>query len=216
MKINLRTFSKALTNMQKQFTVNLLNSSGKINIVYGSKFIGKTMLVNFLFINTKKNTIYHTGCNPKLSIISNNHFFKILKKEECNYPIIILDEYYNKKLLTFLSKYEFNKLYIFTNDLNFTIENAVCFNLIDEYEKCKQNYFKNKVNFDYHFKNIREIYYILTNKKTSDLQQILTKLDAQRKISTVTSTKVKSQNKLYISELKFGENNDFIVTEKEL
>ena len=190
---DLKEFGLLLDSYEQKVTNFLLKQNYHFVIVKGSKFIGKTTIVNQLL--EKENRIpvlLHTGCNPKYIKKADKVFLKVLNKYRSERVLVIMDEYFSKKINKILIKNKNFKTLFFTNNLNFKIKKTVTFYLNEFYLQNINDFLKQK-DLDCNL-NINEILYHLKNQNfdADDYAKYKAKLENARISSNSTSIIIKN------------------------
>ena len=129
------------------------------------------------------------------------------KKYEGKNCLVVMDEYYHNDIVNYLLNHDNFKSILFVNNKELKIDNAVSFYVNEVYEEYKKHFFKDD-KFDWKYKNIREIVFMLDNPQFNNQQFIENqeKYENLRGVSNVTQTIVKHKGKVDIYKIEFGEN----------
>ena len=206
--INKQDFFQMLSKYENDVANFLLSRHEKFILVKGVKFIGKTSIIYNIFEREFDfSIIYHTGCDPTKRQQANGEFLKILKKYEGKNCLVVMDEYYHNDIVNYLLNHDNFKSILFVNNKELKIDNAVSFYVNEVYEEYKKHFFKDD-KFDWKYKNIREIVFMLDNPQFNNQQFIENqeKYENLRGVSNVTQTIVKHKGKVDIYKIEFGEN----------
>ena len=184
-------FLKQLESFQNSVVDTLLKNKKKLIFVKGHKFTGKTKIVAKLFnIINDELVIYHTGCDPKYYNKGYDRLIRLIEKYNYNSITFILDEFYDEKLLNYITNLKNATCYIFTNDTSIKNDKFVDFNYYIFYTKFINNIYKTYLN----------IHQILQKENYEKIENL-------RSSSTKTITNIKYLNKIYKNVMEFNLDN---------
>lgn len=165
--MNKRHFWKMVDDFENQAIKTINDSKEKKVIIKGKKFLGKSVTSEKLFSSLSDDVImYHSGCNPEADQYIYSDFIHSVSEWSSREKSvsIVLDEFYNLEILTYLSKLTNIKCYIFTNDASLRCSDFADFNYFYYYEKYIWNTMKSYFNYE-RVLNLREICFLLENNE---------------------------------------------------
>lgn len=162
-----RHFLGMIDDFENQTIKAINDSKEKKVIIKGKKFVGKSVTSEKLFNSLSDDVImYHSGCDPEADQYIYTDFIRSVSEWSSREKSVsvVLDEFYNLEILTYLSKLTNIKCYIFTNDASLRDNNFADFNYYHYYEKYIWSTMKSYFNSE-KVLNVREICFLLENNK---------------------------------------------------